>query len=211
METGPDFQEEHVLSDGTSVAVRHIRPEDAAELKRGFDKLSPQSRYRRFLGGVTSLSDAQLRYLTEVDGHNHVAIVATTEPPGGGEPVGLGVARYVRATDDPEVAEVAITVQDEWQGRGLGRLLGLVLARAALERGVKRFRGEILEDNDVVQALLADCGATVRKHEGAVVFEIELVPPPADPEHGLEQVARKMMRAAATFLAGLFGRAAWTR
>ena len=208
METGPDFHEEHLLSDGTSVAVRHIRPEDAAELKRGFEKLTPQSRYRRFLGGVTSLSDAQLRYLTEVDGHDHVAIVATIQPPGA-EPVGLGVARYVRAAEDPEVAEIAITVQDEWQGLGVGRLLGLVLARAALERGVKRFSGEILADNDVVQALLADCGARVRKHDGAVEFELSLEPPPSQPERGLEEVAHKMLRAASTFLAGLFGRGAW--
>ena len=87
----------------------------------------------------------------------------------------------------------------------------MVLARRALERGIKRFPREILEDNEVVQSLLADCGATVRHHDGAVVFELDLEPPPSHPERGLEEVARKMLRAAATFLAGLFGRAAWTR
>jgi GNAT superfamily N-acetyltransferase len=205
METGPDLSEEHVLADGTRVTIRHIRPEDAEELRRGFERLSPQSRYRRFLGGVTSLSDEQLRYLTQVDGHDHVALVATTLPEGATEPVGLGVARYVRAADEPAVAEAAITVQDEVQGRGIGRLLGLVLARAALERGVTRFRGEILADNEAVRGLLADVGASVKHVDGVVVFDLDLEPPPSEPERGLDVVAHKLLRAAATFLAGLFG------
>ena len=55
METGPDFHEEHVLADGTRVILRHVRPEDAGEVRRGLERLSPQSRYRRFLSAVTAL------------------------------------------------------------------------------------------------------------------------------------------------------------
>ena len=57
MRTGPDFREAHVLGDGTRVVLRHIRPDDVAELRRSFDRLSPESRYRRFFGGIAQLSD----------------------------------------------------------------------------------------------------------------------------------------------------------
>lgn len=206
MDTGPDFHEERALNDGTLVALRHIRPEDAAELKRGFDHLSPASRHRRFLGAaLTSLSDEQLRYLTNVDQDRHVAIVAETVPADGSAPVGLGVARYVREADDPAVAEVAITVADEWQGKGLGRILALTLARAAHERGVQRFRGEVLADNAAIRGLLADVGAVFHEEPEGVVFDVELTNARFEPGGRLDVVARKMLRAAATFLAGLFG------
>lgn len=212
MQTGPEFCEEHTLRDGTRVTFRHIRPEDSAELERGFQRLSAESRHRRFLGALTSLTEEQLRYLTCVDGQNHVAIVAVLRTPGVEGEQGLGVARFVRAADDPTVAEAAITVTDEMQGKGLGRLLGLTLARAAAERGVKCFRGEILGDNAAVQALLTDVGAAVHKEPGAVQFDVsiegaESLPPgdaPGEPPSRLDVAARKLLRAAATFLAGLF-------
>jgi GNAT superfamily N-acetyltransferase len=206
METGPEYRQEHQLDDGTTILVRHIQPDDAPELKRGFERLSPESRFRRFLFGITALTDQQLRYLTHVDGVDHVAVVATTPPPGdaGGEPIGLGVARFVRLAEDPGVAEAAITVADEWQGKGIGRILALTLARAAQERAVKRFRGEILADNEVVKGLLEDVGAVVREEQGAVVFEVELTETPFEPGSPLDVVTRKLLRAASTVLAGLF-------
>ncbi|HEY6910671.1 MAG TPA: hypothetical protein VI356_14935, partial [Myxococcales bacterium] len=129
MDTGPDFREDHVLRDGTQVTLRHIRPDDAAELKRGLERLSPASRYRRFLSLVSELTDEQVKYLTCVDGQDHVAIVAATRVPGVEGEVGLGVARVVRVPGNPEVAEAAITVVDDAQGKGLGRILALALAR----------------------------------------------------------------------------------
>jgi GNAT superfamily N-acetyltransferase len=200
MLTGPNFQEEHVLDDGTPVTVRHVRPDDAAELKRGYDKLSPSSRYRRFLGSIT-LSDETLRYLTCVDGKDHVAIVAVTRAPDGGAETGLGIARFIRANDDPSAAEAALTVIDDMQRKGLGRILGLALARAAVERGVKRFRGEILTDNEPARNLLEEVGAVVRPAEGgSLFFDVELVPAE---NHRLETIARKVLRAAASHLVGL--------
>jgi GNAT superfamily N-acetyltransferase len=205
MLTGPDFQEEHVLGDGSPVTIRHVRPEDADELARGFEKLSPTSRYRRFLGGVTTLSPATLRYLTCVDGRNHVALVALTHGPGSNVERGLGIARFIRTADDPKVAEVAITVIDDAQRKGLGLILGVALGRAALERGITRFRGEVLTDNQPVRQLLDEVGATIRHAEGgAVVFEVDLeaAEAPAAPPR-LELLARRVLRAASTQLMGL--------
>ncbi len=204
MRTGPDFREEHVLDDGTPVTLRHVRPDDAAELKRGFLRLSPASRYRRFLGSPNTLSDETLRYLTCVDGHDHVAIVATTPDPSTGADVGLGIARFIRA-NDRAVAEAAITVVDDMQRKGLGRILAVTLARAALERGIQRFRGEVLTDNQPVRQLLEEVGASVQPGpEGSLVFDVELVPPEHPSDRPLEVVARRILRAASSHLPGLF-------
>ena len=201
MRTGSAFHEEHVLDDGTPVTLRNIRPSDAAELKRGFERLSPSSRYRRFLASRTTLSDETLHYLTCVDGHDHAAIVALTHGPDGAE-IGLGIGRFIRMHDDPEVAEAALTVIDEAQGKGLGRILALALARAAVEQGVKRFRGELLAANEPVQQLLHEAGAIVHpSSDGSLVFDVELS---FHEPQKLERTARGLLRAAASQVLGLF-------
>lgn len=200
--TRPEFSEAHLLGDGTPVTLRFIRPDDAAQLKRGFDRLSPASRYRRFFGGVTTLTDELLRYLTAVDGVDHVAIVAAIDQ--GGEEQGLGVARFIRLTDEPTVAEPAITVLDDAQGKGLGKLLGLTLARAAYERGIERFRGEILADNERVRQLLSDVGAVILARPGGqLLFDVELGAV-ASSSAGFEVVARRLLAAAASYVIGAF-------
>jgi len=194
--TGSEFLEHYRLDDGTLVRLRPVRPADAAELKRGFDRLSPSSRYHRFLAGRTALSDATLRYLTSVDGHDHVAIVAVTDAADGTE-AGVGIARFIRTKDDPEAAEIAITVIDDMQRKGVGRVLALALGRAALEVGVKRFRGEILAENVPVRRLLKDVGASIVPAYGgsSLVFEIELG---ARDPHDLEMIARRLHVTTAT-------------
>jgi GNAT superfamily N-acetyltransferase len=171
--SAPDAHEEHRLSDGTVVTLRAIRPSDAPELALGFRQLSPVSRHQRFLGGIGSLDDHMLHYLTEVDGRDHVALVATTTD-AHGRPRGMGVARFIRHSADPTVAEPAITVCDQDQGRGVGTLLARALARAAWERGIVHFRGPILTDNLQVRRLLDDCGARLRGGEDGLSFDVAL-------------------------------------
>jgi GNAT superfamily N-acetyltransferase len=201
MDTGPDFREEHALRDGTQVVLRHVRPEDADALRKGLERLSPESRYRRFLEQVSHLTDAQVEYLTRVDGQDHVAIGAVTAA---GE--GVGIARFVRLKD-PQAAEAAITVIDDMQGKGLGYLLAITLARAAWERGVRRFRGRVLAENPQILQLLAELGATLEKPDehGGVVFEVELIPTPFAPGSTLDVLTRRLLKAAATAMA-VFGR-----
>jgi hypothetical protein len=175
--TGPDFREAHTLSDGTRVVLRHIRPDDAQELRRAFDRLSPESRYRRFFGGVAQLSDATLNYLTHVDGNDHVAIVATGESPDLKSELGLGVARFVRLHDAPHVAEAAVIVVDDVQRRGLGRLLATTLAVAARERGVHTFRADVLAENEPMVSLMHEVNAKALATEaGVITFDIPLQP-----------------------------------
>ena len=104
-----------------------------------FERLSEESRYRRFFTTKNELSAAELDYLVDVDHEDHEAIIAID--PSSGEV--LGVARYIRSKDDAEVAEVAVTVADDWQRRGLGRALlrPLDLSRATRGRApVQRAR-----------------------------------------------------------------------
>src|ERR1700722_13417626 len=105
------------LRDGARLTLRPITPEDKPLLVASFERLSEQSRYRRFFTTVNVISPAQLDYLVNVDHRDHEAIVAID--PSSGD--ALGVARYIRSEEDPECAEVAVTVADDWQGRGLGR------------------------------------------------------------------------------------------
>jgi ribosomal protein S18 acetylase RimI-like enzyme len=185
------------LDDGTGVHVRDIRPDDADELRRGFERLSSASRYSRFLGPISTLSDRTLRYLTNVDGRNHVAIVATL-PDGEGER-GIAVARFVRDAERPNVADIAITVADELQGRGLGRMLATLLGELALERDIDRFRGEVLVDNTLCRGLLRDLGGNFTANgDGTLSFDVPLSP-------ANDTAARQVLRASARGLLGASG------
>lgn len=155
------------LMDGTRVVMRPIEPLDKAAIREGFDHLSEESRYRRFMGGVKRLTDPILVALTEVDHTNHEAWVAYA-PYDRGAP-GVGVARYVRLRDEPDVAEPAVTVIDEYQGRGLGTMMMDVLARDAFAHGIRRFRAYVLVDNHSIIKILRRFGATLSVEEPGVL------------------------------------------
>lgn len=140
------------LTDGTAVTIREIRASDKDLLTAGYARLSEQSRLRRFLAPKPRLTSSDLRYLTEVDGVNHYAVVALI-----GADI-VGVARWVRLVDEPGVAEAAVVVGDALQGRGLGKILARRLADAARERGIRRIRASILSDNPPAHALMRVIG-----------------------------------------------------
>ncbi len=136
------------LRDGSRVQIRALEPDDRDALADAFERLSPESRYRRFFAPVARLRSRDLDYLTRVDHHDHEALVAFDPRTGHG----VGVARYVRT--GPDVAEPAITVADDWQGRGLGGQLIGALAARAYEEGVRRFDAPVLATNREAIALL---------------------------------------------------------
>lgn len=129
------------LRDGSQILLREVRPSDKAAIASGFERLSPESRYRRFFTAMSRLSDADLKYLTEVDHYDHEAVIASDPE---GDPV--GVARYVRS-ERPEEAEVAVAVVDDWQGRGAGTALLERLVERAAENGIERFVASVLQEN----------------------------------------------------------------
>ena len=150
---------ERTLSDGTRLVIRPIRPSDKAALSAGLTRLSELSRHRRFLSAKVRFTAAELRYLTELDGRDHAALVAHLE-----DGTGVGVARYVRIPGHPPTADVAIVVADVMQGCGLGSLMADELAVIAAENGIHRFTADILSDNVPAQRLLARLTRRIERH-----------------------------------------------
>jgi GNAT superfamily N-acetyltransferase len=165
------YVENAVLADGTALTLRMIRPSDAQLLVEGFEHLSPESRYRRFLSVKSALTEAEIEYLTNCDGDEHLAIGALIDDHG------VGVARFVRFTDRPEVADVAITVADDYQGRGIGTLLMNRLVSAAQEHCVQRLHFDELANNDPMLRMLRDIDPVVKVNiEGGVATaELEIL------------------------------------
>ena len=148
---------------------RHIRPDDKGRLAAGLQRLSPETRRKRFLMPKPRFSSSELRYLTEIDGFDHVAIVAVsaTDPD-----VFYGVARFVRLREDPTTAEAAIVVADPLQGKGLGRELGRRLADEARERGVERFTASMLGENEAAHRLFRSISEQLTEHTESGLREV---------------------------------------
>ena len=170
----PDWRETLELEGGTMLRLRMIRPDDRAKLAEGFAALSMDSRVRRFVVPKVKLSGRELDYLTEVDGHDHIAVVAIELAPDGAEGQGVGVARAVRLGERPAVAEVAVTVIDAFQGRGIGTILVRRLAGAAAAQGIRTLRFEALATNTRVWSLLEDVGVEVRAERAGPLSAVEV-------------------------------------
>jgi RimJ/RimL family protein N-acetyltransferase len=176
------------LRDGRTILVRQIGADDAERLADAFNRLSEESRQRRFLTPATELSSEDLDYLTNVDHRRHEAMVAID--PGDGRLVGS--ARYVQVPGERETAEVAVAVVDEWQRRGVATALLASLSGRAHENGVERFRAYVSSDNTVVLDALERAGATRAPGGGGEIeFNVEV------PRDGLGDRLRTALRAAA--------------
>lgn len=196
----------HRLADGTRVRTRPVRPEDREKLRNGFARLSPESKYRRFLSAPAELSERTLDYLTNTDGRNHVAIGAELAEPGADTSYGLGIARFVRLPDDPHRAEAAVAVIDEMQRRGLGRLLLRELIQAAREREITSFVCYVLPSNEPIKSLLGevDDHATPHLEDGLLTYELTL--PEVLPDERDQGAMYRLFRLAAEGLRVIFRR-----
>lgn len=170
----------HLLPDGTLLEIRAIRADDGERLRASHARLSPESRYRRFLGAKPILSESDARYLVQVDGRDHFALVATTVA--GPEPGAIvAVTRFVRLPDEPGIAEFAIVVADAHQRQGLASALMRRLAAAAVEREVNRFRATMLADNLAIQRMLEHLAVgRVDMLRSGNVTEVEITLPDPD-------------------------------
>jgi GNAT superfamily N-acetyltransferase len=177
------------LRDGSTLRVRPIEPSDKEMLERGVDGLSEDSRYKRFLSAAPGLSDSQLRYLTEVDHHDHEALVATTE-----EGDLKAVGRWVRLADEADAAEVAVAVSDGWHGRGVATGLLKRLAERAKEEGIERFTATALASNHAVIELLEDLGPAHVSPIGSGLVEMRIELPA---ESGDDTPLRRALKSAA--------------
>src|SRR3954453_6516114 len=161
----PHWEADAVLSDGGTVHLRPIRPDDGARLVTFFHRWSAETVYRRFFTVRSDLTPTEGSRFVPVDYPDRVAIVAEL----GGEMV--AVARYDRLPDTDE-AEVAFVVEDAHQGRGLGSVLLEHLAAAARERGIGSFLAEVLPGNRRMVGVFTDAGYVARREYGDGVVRL---------------------------------------
>lgn len=179
--------DEVVLRDGTAGMVWPLLPTDRARLVEEFEKLSPESRRHRFLAPVVHLSETTLRQLIDdVDGIDHVALVLVAEIEDGVfDPV--GIARMVRYPDTPDAADLAVTVRDDWQGRGVASTLLQVLMRHRPE-GVTHVLTEVAADNPSSLAMLRRLGPTEVQDAGHGVYDVSIDLAGVGPHPSLQRV-----------------------
>jgi RimJ/RimL family protein N-acetyltransferase len=150
----------HPTIDGERVTIRPIRITDTAMEADFIRRLSPQTKHYRFLGGVKELSAAQVSQLCDVDGRHSMAFVATIHRDG--RETEIGVSRYA-PNSHSDVREIAVTIADEWQHKGLGTKLMEQLIQSARSNGVKRLYSIELSDNAAMRALAADLKMNVER------------------------------------------------
>lgn len=159
------------------LATRPMQPDDEERLYRLWPRLSPDTVYRRFHSPIRALPDETVHHLVDVDHDRREAVVATV-----GDEV-VGVARYDRSPADPSVAEVAVLVEDAWQGVGLGRQLVTTLADLARRRGVRTVTATVQADNDrmvwLIRRLLP--GSRLTRDSGTYQVESPLTSPASTP------------------------------
>jgi len=171
-----DFSEPWRLRNGTPVLIRAIRPDDRERIIVAFHKLDPQSVYTRFFSHRRELSDADLDRLDGTDFVNSV-VLAVAHGEGDDEELIGGVSYYVRrARDGARVAEIAFTIEEDYQGQGLASKLMAVATRLARAQGLARFEAEVLAGNAPMLTVFQRCGLPLKqtREDGTVHIELDL-------------------------------------
>lgn len=167
------------LENGLEITLRMLLSADKSKIKEGFQLLSPESRYTRFFSYMQTLSDAQLEYLSNVDQVNHVAW-GVSDPMIDPER-GIGVGRFIRVETCPNCAEMAFTVLDEYQGKGIGTALLGLLYVLAQSYEIEFFTGSILSQNKHFWKRLRDIGAESTDSRGGIIdFKLPIYQHEAD-------------------------------
>ena len=169
-----DFKVYTVLDDGTPVLIRTLQPEDKLSIVEGFERISPHSRYLRYSSAGAKLTPADLDILTCTDETKCLSLGASDL--NHSEHYGIGLARYIICKDEPDTAEIAMVVVDDYQGRGLGALLLDLLITIARKNGIQSLRAYVLRENHAMIRLLKRVNAQFRHLEGGMIqVDIPLV------------------------------------
>lgn len=162
-----EYELDVILKDGGGARIRPIKPEDGELLRAFFERLGPESRYFRFFKIKKSLSDDEVRFFTNVDYHDRMALVAVLE----GELIGVG--RYDRESEDATTAEVAFAVADDHQGRGIGTELLELLTAHARDHGIQRFNAYVLAENRQMMRVFRNSGYELTRTIDAGVYTVD--------------------------------------
>jgi RimJ/RimL family protein N-acetyltransferase len=170
---------ELALRDGTRAIAWSLLPSDREAVREAYEHLSPETQLHRFLAPVPHLTEAMLDHLVdEVDGVDHVArVMFVLEEGDVGVPAGVG--RMIRYAEDPAAADVAVTVADEFQGRGVATALLAELMQHRPE-GIERLVTEVAADNPASLAMLRRLGSATVEHDGPNRLRVTVELPPVE-------------------------------
>ena len=147
----------HQVDGGLRVRLRLTRPSDAARARDFLERLSPETRQRRFLSPMPDISRTVVDHFTFYDPRERLVIAATAPGEGGEQVVGLGDVSFVSTG----IAEIGLVVEEEHQSRGIGRLIAEAIASLALSRGATHLKAEMLDSSPAVMKVLGSIGRTV--------------------------------------------------
>jgi RimJ/RimL family protein N-acetyltransferase len=176
-----EFSQSGTLRDGTPVTIRAMRPDDRERLVAAFGKLDSETIYTRFFSPRREIPERALERIAEIDFEHLAGLVVTVSSDG--EETVIASATYVGSTaaDGAKVAEVAFTVEEDYQGQGLARQLLGALTTLARRHGIARFEAEVLSSNAPMLAVFQRCGMPMRRRSesGVVHLTLDLAPPGA--------------------------------
>lgn len=172
-----NFKTSETLKNGMVVTIRAVRPGDKDLFVELFNNLDPETIYKRFFQRKTSLSETDLKNLTEVDFVHNVGLIATI--PGPEREVIIGVARYILlppAQEGQLSAEVAFTVEEDYRGQGLASSMMRHIITIAREQGLKSLKAEVLAGNNAMFKVINRSGLPVQTEylPGEILFTLLL-------------------------------------
>ena len=165
---------EQVTIAGQAVTIRPLHSSDSGIEAEFVRNLSAETKHFRFLGGLRELAPAELTRLCDIDGQHNMAFVATLERDG--RETQIGVSRYAEV-ESGSIREMAVTIADEWQHKGLGRLLATHLIDYARGHGVRQLYSVDLADNTAMRHLANDLGMSARRNDddsNQVIYSLAL-------------------------------------
>lgn len=169
---------EMTVKEGTRVLLRPLHPTDRGRLRTAFDSLSFESRLFRFFTPIASLDEEMLRYFLEVDQKQRFAWCALDHSLPH-QPL-VGTVRFVRSAENPEIAEFGLEVIDDYQNRGIGKILFLLLYNLARMEGIQILKTQVYPTNRRFLNFLSRLGITAQLQDGMVtvafpVFQDDLL------------------------------------
>lgn len=192
------YREDITLPNGGVMRLRMVRAEDRHGIIEAFDRLSMETRVQRWFYPKMRLTEEEIEALVSPIDNDHGAIVAVELGADGSEKTGIGMARFVRSTGSQDAAEIAITLVDDWQGLGIGRILLHRLLAMISERGIPCVEGRLQAENRRMHHLLEPYvpEGGFHREDSALLFRFP-VPAPDDPL--MVQLARNAAAVARMF------------
>ena len=161
------------IKEGLTIFIRPLIKEDRKAFVKAFSKLSDKTKQLRFLTSTEALSEKEFDYLVNVDHENHVAFCAYYSK--NGEEIGIGVARYIRSIKKPNTAEIAITIIDEFQGMGIGKLLIQNIVAFAKQHGIEKFVANAYYLNNTILNIISKYPYEITgSSDGVLTIEIDI-------------------------------------